>query len=188
MDSSSNPTGNLTGGDKLTAFLDRLSRQVSNSGVLQVGFLEGATYPDGESVAKVAAIQEFGAPRAAIPPRPFFRTMIQQKEGEWGPALAKLLEGTNYDAKRALGQLGAGIEGQLRQSIVDTMAPPLRPITLMLRAMKAANPALVVTGAVVAEAAARVAAGKPYPVAPSSKPLIETGHMLASISSQVVDP
>lgn len=50
----------FTGGDKLNRALKDLSRKVRNPGTLNVGFLEGATYPDGTPVAYIAAIQEYG--------------------------------------------------------------------------------------------------------------------------------
>ena len=50
----------LHGGDKLQQYLDRLLARVSSAQAVKVGFLEGATYPDGTSVPMVAAVQEFG--------------------------------------------------------------------------------------------------------------------------------
>jgi hypothetical protein len=78
----------------------------------------------------IAAIQEFGAPKAGIPPRPFFRNMIADKQGEWPSAIAGLLKDNDYDAARALDIAGFAIAGQLKQSIIDTNAPPLSPVTI----------------------------------------------------------
>lgn len=50
----------LHGGDKLQQYLDRLLARVSSAQAVKVGFLEGATYPDGTSVPMVASVQEFG--------------------------------------------------------------------------------------------------------------------------------
>lgn len=50
----------LHGGDRLQQYLDRLLARVSSGHAVRVGFLEGATYPDGTSVPMVAAVQEFG--------------------------------------------------------------------------------------------------------------------------------
>jgi hypothetical protein len=95
-----------------------------------VGFLSGATYPDGTSVAMVAAIQDGGAPRAGIPPRPFFRNMIKAKKGEWPAAVEQNLKATGYDINKTLQRVGEGIAGQLRQSIVDFDSVPLAPRTI----------------------------------------------------------
>ena len=108
-------------------FRDKIARAIGKAGTLRVGFLEGAKhYPDGTSVAAVAAVLDFGAPRAGIPPRPFFRNMIAAKKSEWPDAIAKLLVANDYDADKTLRQAGAAIVGQLQQSIRDTNAPPLK--------------------------------------------------------------
>jgi len=48
------------GGEKLRAHLEGMARQLVAPKVLRVGFLAEATYPDGQSVPAIAAIQEFG--------------------------------------------------------------------------------------------------------------------------------
>jgi hypothetical protein len=120
----------ISGGDKLEAALRQMAEKVSNPATLRVGFLEGATYPDGKSVAMIAAIQEFGAPNAGIPPRPFFRNMIKNKSDQWPEGVKNALIATNYDAEKALDIVGAAIAGQLRQSVIDTNEPPLKPATI----------------------------------------------------------
>ena len=118
------------GGKQLQLHLAKLASQVAAPATLRVGFLENAKYPNGTPVAMIAAIQDFGAPRANIPPRPFFRNMIRTKQREWGPAVARLLKANAWDAVRALNQAGQAIAGQLRQSIQDTNFPPLQPGTI----------------------------------------------------------
>ena len=120
----------ISGGVKLEAKLEKIARRLKRGAVVKVGFLEEATYPDGTSVAMVAAIQDFGAPSVGIPPRPFFRNMVAAKKDEWPAALEKLLEANDYDAERALALMGEGIAGQLRQSIIDTNEPPLKDATI----------------------------------------------------------
>ena len=143
----------LSGVAKLEQTLRDLAKDVENPATLKVGFLQGARYPDGTSVAMVAAINEFGAPSRGQPPRPFFRNMIRDKSKEWGPALAVLLKANDMDAKKSLEQAGAAIAGQLRQSITDLTSPPLKPSTIRRKGF--------------------------------DKPLIDTGHMLASVDFEV---
>lgn len=118
----------IAGGDKLARVLADMGRGVEGSPYVRVGFLENATYPDGQHVASVAAYNEFGTQRA--PPRPFFRTMIAAKAPTWGKDTAVLIAQDNFDAKKALGQMGERIAGQLRKSIVELTSPPLSPITI----------------------------------------------------------
>lgn len=120
----------IKGGKKLEEALSKLAEKVTKPATLRVGFLENATYPDGKYVAMIAAIQEFGAPSVGIPPRPFFRNMIAKKSGEWPKAIEGVLKQTDYDAEKALDITGAAIAGQLRQSVIDTNAPPLAPATI----------------------------------------------------------
>jgi hypothetical protein len=120
----------ISGGAKLQAALAEMAQMVSKPATLRVGFLEKATYPDGKPVAMIAAIQEFGAPSVGIPPRPFFRNMIAKKSPQWPLAIKNLLVQNNYDAEKALDITGAAIAGQLRQSVIDTNAPPLKPATI----------------------------------------------------------
>ena len=172
----------ISGGARLEAHLAQLAKKLNHKQILRVGFLEGATYPDGTHVATVAVIQEFGA--GPIPPRPFFRTMIAEKSDAWGNQLARLLKKTDYDVQKALSFMGEGIKSQLQASIVATNSPELSAITLMLRHMKHEDPDLVVTGATVGEAARRVAAGESS-AGVSTKPLVDTGHMLNSVDYEV---
>lgn len=173
----------IKGGDKLGLKLGELGKKVASAKVLRVGFLEGSTYPNGTTVATVAAIQEYGAPRAHIPPRPFFRNMIAAKKGEWPAAIAALFKKHDYDARATLDEAGAGIAGQLRRSIVDTNEPALSPVTLMLRKMFGNHPEMI-RARDVADARRRVAAGESY-AGVSTKPLVWTGHLFDSVDHEV---
>lgn len=120
----------IKGGEKMAARLEGIARTIRNASTVRIGFLEAARYPDGTPVAMIAAIHNYGAPRAGIPPRPFFSNMIANKQGEWPKAIAGLLKSTDYDAFHTLRLTGEAIAGQLRQSIIDTNAPPLKPATV----------------------------------------------------------
>jgi hypothetical protein len=91
----------------------------------------------------VAAIQNFGAPAANIPARPFFSNMVRTKSPTWGESLGNLLQKANYDGQKALNGLGYGISAQLQQSIEDTNSPPLSPATI---AAKGVSKPLIDTG------------------------------------------
>jgi hypothetical protein len=55
------PSDGFSGGDKLNATLNGIAARAGGNPEVRVGFLEGAMYPNGTSVAYVAAINEFGA-------------------------------------------------------------------------------------------------------------------------------
>jgi hypothetical protein len=172
----------VSGGDKFDKAMADLARKLGKRGSVQVGFLENAKYPDGTSVAMVAATQNYG--NGKIPPRPFFTNMVAAKSPEWPAALAQSLDRHDNDVAAAMNDMGMGIAGQLQQAIIDTNSPALSPITLMLRQMRHENPDLIVTGRTVGEAARRVAAGDSYAGA-STKPLVDTNRMLRAVDYMV---
>lgn len=174
----------FSGGEGVTKALAAIAAKLNKAGTLRVGILEGATYPDGTNVATVAAIQEFGAPAAGIPPRPFFAPVVKAGEDTWGPMLGKVAQAADYDTELTLNRMGAVIASQLQTAIREIDSPALSPITVMLRGMRSHDQTLVVTGATVGEAAARVAAGETNYGA-SDKPLVDSGHLLNSISWEV---
>ena len=111
----------FSGGDKLQAKLKELADKIGSNSV-SVGFLEDATYPTGQSVAEVAAYNEFGTTKS--PARPFFGNMVEANKDSWGDALGKLCVALDYDIPKVMGQMGEGIKGQLQQSIIDFNDPP----------------------------------------------------------------
>jgi hypothetical protein len=176
----------FSGGEALEAKLKEIIQRVGQPKGVRVGVLEGATYPDEENtpVAMVAAIQEFGAPNVGIPPRPFFRTTVEKHKGHWPEDLGKIAVATDYDIDRTLGLMGTMIKEEIQDAIRETMEPALSPVTVMLRGMRSNNSDLKINGTTVAEARARVDQGLTNYGA-SSKPLIDTGHLLNSIEYEI---
>jgi hypothetical protein len=118
----------IKGLDKMKANLAALEKKLGKADTLRVGFLEGATYPDGTSVPFVAAMDEFGNNYA--PPRPFFRRMISEKSPTWPAAMVKVMKATDNDVVKSLNLMGEGIQGQLIQSINDFVSPGLAQSTI----------------------------------------------------------
>jgi hypothetical protein len=149
----------MSGGDRLMAHLDRILARVKSAQAVRIGFLEGATYPDGTPVPMVAAVQEFGGSMnipehtVTVPARPFFRTMLDTKAPDWGKQIGKVLKASDYDAGTTLGRMGELIKGELQGSIRDLTSPPLAASTLREKGF--------------------------------SKPLIDTGVMLNSVDYEV---
>lgn len=105
--------------ESLAAALGDIARKMDGS--VEVGFMEGATYPDGTPVAAVAFFNENGTSTA--PARPFFRTMIAKESPTWGGKMAKLAKATGNDGPKILEFMGEDIEGALKQSINDFTDP-----------------------------------------------------------------
>lgn len=117
----------LKGGDNFRA---RVNGWTLRPGSLKVGFLEGATYPDGTSVPLVAAVNEFGRPDIGQPPRPYFRNAIRKNSAKWAKAGGAILKSTNGNVEKTLMLLGEGIKGDIVQSINDLVSPPLKQSTI----------------------------------------------------------
>jgi hypothetical protein len=118
----------LKGGHKLQQYLAKLAAKLKQPGTLRVGFLEGATAPNGDNLALRAWRLEFGTSK--MPPRPFFRNMIAAKSGEWPDGIAYQLKATGYDVRLTLERTGEAIKGQLKESMLDLWTPPLSPVTI----------------------------------------------------------
>jgi hypothetical protein len=117
----------LTGSDGVMKALEDIAKRMGG-GEVAVGFMEGATYPDGTPVAAVAFWNEFGV--TGQPARPFFRGMIAKESPTWPDKMAKLAEATDYDGNKVLAMMGEDIKGALQQSINDLETPPLAQSTI----------------------------------------------------------
>lgn len=120
----------ISGGTKFEAALAEIAAKFAKPRTLNVGFLANSSYPDGTSVALVAAVQNFGAPSRGIPPRPFFSTAVRTNAKGWPAVIAGALQMTGNDVDAALAITGEHIKGQIQLSIRNTMSPPLAPATI----------------------------------------------------------
>lgn len=125
----------------MTKVLSDMTNNLEGENVLSVGFLAGATYPDGTPVASVAFWNEFGTVNS--PPRPFFRTMISDESGSWPALMANAVKYTGYDANNALSIVGEKIKDDLLASIAGWTEPANSSYTI---AQKGFNKPLVDTG------------------------------------------
>lgn len=133
----------VSGGDKIESTLKELAEKIGTASAVRVGFLEGSTYPDGTSVPMVAAIHNFGAPGAGIPPRPFFSNVVAAGRKKWGKTMVSLLKQNDYDAEKTLRLMGEGIKGEIQNSINNGAYAPLKPATVR---RKGFNKPLIDTG------------------------------------------
>lgn len=117
--------------DSIEMFLDNVSSQLDSKQV-KVGFIDGATYPDGTQVAMVAASNEYGRPENNQPPRTFFRNAISEHSEEWGDTVARGLM-AGLPVEQVLEVVGAQIQGDVQESIATLIDPPLSPTTLHIR-------------------------------------------------------
>lgn len=152
----------------LSAKIEQITSE-AKSKQLRVGWGEDARYDDGTSVAMIAAQNEFGNPGKSIPPRPFMRPAIAAHKLTWSNKMAQGAK-TVFEGKRSIGEvfeaLGLLVAGDIRKSITLVTGPALKASTVMARLRgKKQGKSVSLTVA---------------------KPLVDSGLMLNSITSEAV--
>lgn len=109
---------------KLTDMLNKYRR--AESVALRVGILDKKTYPDGELVANVGYINEYG--QGNIPARPFFRTTIENNRADLPSKVASLMQ--KHDIETALRLVGEHLSDELQESVMTWEEPPNAPSTI----------------------------------------------------------
>lgn len=133
----------VTGGEKLTQRLNQLAHQAAGPTSVAVGFGWGDTYPSGQPLALVAAINEYGAPSRGIPPRPFMRMTLAAHRSAWPAQAAARLKFHNGDVAAALADMGEIVRSQIQDTIRSNVPPPNAPRTV---ARKGFSRTLIDTG------------------------------------------
>lgn len=144
---------------KLEDYLKNLGEKLS-SGEVSAGFMNGATYPDGTSVATVATANEYGNPGNNQPPRPFFRNAIAENKSKWQSSLVKGLS-SGRSVGNVLELVGAQIAGDITESIATLTEPELKESTLKARRTRKVRPNN------------------------STKPLVDTTVMITNVTYEV---
>lgn len=146
-----------------------LLKNLQDGKVGKVGWLDGSAYLSGITVARVASIQEFGYSPKNIPPRPFMRIAIRTNEKKWSRIAengAKAMLIGSFNLAQVMEGIGLSAAGDVRKSISQLINPPLKASTISARLRRRANKTTV---------------GK------LTKPLVDTGFMLATLTNSVED-
>lgn len=155
---------------------DRIRAEIAkmDGAATKVGFPDGAEPAEGDrgsmtEVATIAAVHEFGAPKAYVPERSFLRTAhddnLQALNALKERLYKKVVDG-EMTTGQALEKLGEWMTGKVKKKIRDVMTPPLQRATVMrksrsLRSKKKKRAAFITSG---------------------GNPLIDTGQMLNSVT------
>ena len=132
-------------------------------GHVKVGILSNPDH-DGIGMAELAAIHEFGAPARKIPERPFIRATFRDKAADFAKLQARIGKGViegRFEAPQAFGLLGTRGEAEVKKTIASGphIPPKLQEATIDARERRS---------------------GKR-----STRPLVDTGRLLGSISHEV---
>lgn len=166
------------------------------SKVGKVGWITGSRYPDEEGhrglhVAHVAAIQEFGAPSLHIPARPTIRPTIDAKRQEWGKlgesGVRAVFEG-RATISVVMEKIGQAAAGDIKESITRLTTPALSPRTIAARIAKSnlsSTKKRDLTGKITSGSA--LSKQDKASIGGLTKPLIDTGLMLNTLTNSVED-
>lgn len=130
---------------------------------MAVGWFDDVKYDDNTKVMDVAEWQEFGKEEfnVAYPPRPFMRPAENKYGNTWVELVRKKVKECVEQGKPltdAFEYVGEFIKGNIQEAIIDVMEPPLAESTIKARQKRGNN---------------------------STKPLVDTGLLLASVSKKV---
>ena len=118
------------GGDKLKAALKKAEE--ARRSKVKVGFFSTARYDDGQPVAEVAALQEFGG--GNVPERPFFRQSIAIIENELPGKLAKIIDPATMTVDAAAAdKIGEYAKDVIQGRIADFQDPGNAEATILAK-------------------------------------------------------
>lgn len=131
---------------------------------VRVGWFEDSKYDDNTPVALVAFWQEYGTKRG-IPQRPFMRSAEMHNKTKWEQIALQQIRKCIEQGKplaQAMAQLGFVVAGDIEHEIRSITQPPLAESTIKARLRRK---------------------GKKKKTDFITKPLVDTGIMLASVQN-----
>jgi len=127
----------ILGSTKIDKLLEEIKSKAANT-ELRLGFLEGSTDENGESMPQRAFDNEYGANG---PPRGFMRTTAKVHGKEWAKKVGHLIENQKWDFVDAL-QVVGDIAVKDMQETIQTWpkSPPNSPKTIARKKAAGWNP------------------------------------------------
>lgn len=143
--------------------LNKLIKGLKNKSV-EMGFFETARYTDGTPVASVAVVHELGSVKKGIPPRSFLNPALEGNRKKYASVIAQGVKSAiagKISVIQLLGQVGEFAVGDIKKEISEIENPKLQESTLRARDRRH------------------------YSGVGSSKPLVDTGVLIESVSYRV---
>lgn len=159
----------------------------------QVGWFPSARYEDGTQVAAVAYVQEKGSVKQNIPPRPFMSTTIAERKNIWIKQIAagsKLVAQGKLAVRAVMEGVVQMAEGDVKKKIASITSPKLSILTLLVRKWRTMNDKNgqpnKVSGRTLGMLMDMYDKGEISPSGVPTKPLIDKGIMLQTLTSKVI--
>lgn len=110
-----------------------------------VGIRQGRETEDGQSLALIAATNEFGTADGHIPERSFLRSTVDKNRARYLRELTEVTKAAlnGQDPSQGLGRLGLRVVADVQMTIRNLMTPPNAPATI---AKKGVDNPLIDTG------------------------------------------
>lgn len=103
------------------SIVDRLKKIAEQKTIkARVGIIESMTYPNGELVAQVGYWNEYGT--NTIPPRPFFRTAVENNRDKLGPMFVRAVQ--KHEPETAMRKVCEHMVDELKASVLTWTDPP----------------------------------------------------------------
>jgi hypothetical protein len=151
--------------------LKEIDKQFSGKNTVRVGLPRNSQpYPDGTSVIMVGTVHEFGSPKMRIPPRSFLRSTIIYGRSKYLLDMKKLAASVSKGKRsidKAMGLLGLRVSTDVKETITKS-GPDL-------------------SGGTFKQLSTRTLQGRLNKDKYSAKPLMDTGHLRATITFTVGD-
>ncbi len=190
-------SGSFSGGAGLARALEQISRNVAKGAAVKVGFLEGSTTTDGESLPMIAATLEFGATiKRQASSVTVYRKLNKSKTGFAKKGRFVKRKNADFSSEHQVGEYTITIPARPYFRNMIAKNSPNWPARIAA-ALRAGN----YDGAVALKSVGQsikddlqqsIRATDSPPNAKSTirkkgfnKPLIDTGHMLRSVSYEV---
>ena len=151
---------NIRGGERLKQAVEEI---VKTKLAVKAGIPAGATTTDGKSIPQYAMYNEVGT--SHIPPRPFMRNTVNDKQDSWRDFLSSNVDYNNIQSDKCVGVMG--VLGEIMVADIKST---------------------IQKGDFAPDAPATVANKKRRGKREPNHPLIDTGQMLESIISEVIKP
>lgn len=109
------------------SMIDRLKKIAEQKTIsARVGIIEPMRYPDGPLIAQVGYWNEYGTD--TIPPRPFFRTAVENNRDKLGPMFVRAVQ--KHDTEAAMRTVCEHMVDELKTSVLTWTDPPNAPSTI----------------------------------------------------------
>lgn len=105
----------------------KIKKRLKSKANLEIGFIDGAKYPNGASVASVAFWNNYGTWN--IPARPFFDNAISENKKKWFQTYKQAIQ-SGRNSIEALEITGTVAKDDISQSIVNYNEVPNAEVTI----------------------------------------------------------